>query len=155
MKWTVAHLCIMLPAISPQILVNQDGVNHGLYSLLGQLLHHPGCDPLYSLHAAAPDLLLPAMARIQKLFIFQVLHQLVRVLEYSIVLQRLRNPVVCKHCELVNADHPPLPTTLKQAPDICHQNLSTLVKAHFCSLKSAAVSKAREVVQYELQQMWS
>lgn len=62
------------------------------------------------------------------LTILQGLHQSIRVSQCSKVDESLGNPIVSKHGEPVNAADVSLSSGLHDAPEVCHQDLSSLVE---------------------------
>lgn len=75
------------------------------------------------------------------LTVLQCLHQCIRISQCSEVDESLRDPVVCEHSEPVHVDDVSLSSGLHDAPEISHQDLSSLVERDSLPLKQTGATQ--------------
>ena len=76
-----------------------------------------------------------------------------RVLEYSVMLEALRDSVVSEHCELIYVLKACYSSSFIETPDVSHEDLSSFVETDPCPIELSAVIEAREIIQNDLQQL--
>ena len=58
----------------------------------------------------------------------------------------------CKGCDFCNIVEPPIALAIEAGPQVCNEDLCTLVEAHFLALEFYLISKAGEVFHYQVHQ---
>ena len=58
----------------------------------------------------------------------------------------------CKHCDLIDIVEPAIACAFETSPEICDENLSTLIETSFSAFEPRLVSEAREIIYQQVDQ---